>query len=143
MGAFLALLATLATVVIMPTTEPGIKIKDTQENSITLQAFQKNLHKTDLYARGYCNEKGKQHKLIVEEVRDFKFMPGLHDYKYECVSLNAEEAVMKTTSTEEVSTISAVEEVSEPEKIISSDCPSKTYIGQEQADGSWATVCKE
>ena len=41
MGGFLALVSVLITVVIMPTTEPGIRIKDVQENSVTLTAFQK------------------------------------------------------------------------------------------------------
>ena len=156
---FLALVSILATVVIMPTTEPGIRIKDIQENSITLTAFEKNFDKVELYARGFCNKKGKQHILNSEESRNYYIPPSLKIYKYDCSSQSAEEATMTSPSSEEVSASTAVEEVSEPseevsastaveevsepEKVISSECPSNIYVGQEQADGSWETVCKE
>ena len=140
---FLALVSVLATVVIMPTTEPGIRIKDIQENSITLTAFEKNFDRVELYARGFCNKKGKQHILNSEESRNYYIPPSLKIYKYDCLSQSAEEAAMTSPSSEEVSAETAVEEVSEPEKVISPDCPSDTYVGQEQADGSWETVCKE
>ena len=156
---FLALVSVLATVVIMPTTEPGIRIKDIQENSITLTAFEKNFDRVELYARGFCNKKGKQHILNSEESRNYYIPPSLKIYKYDCLSQSAEEAAMTSPSSEEVSAVTAVEEVSElseevsaetaveevsePEKVISSECPSNIYVGQEQADGSWETVCKE
>ena len=140
---FLALISVLATVVIMPTTEPGIRIKDTQDNSITLTAFEKNFERVELYARGFCNQKGMQHELKSKESMKLYFPSSLNVYKYDCVSQSAEEAVLATPSNEEVSEITAVEEVSEPEKVISSDCPSNTYVGEQQADGSWETVCKK
>ena len=140
---FLALVSVLATVVIMPTTEPGIRIKDIQENSITLTAFEKNFDRVELYARGFCNKKGKQHILNSEESRNYYIPPSLKIYKYDCLSQSAEEAAMTSPSSEEVSAVTAVEEVSEPEKVISSECPSNIYVGQKQADGSWETVCKE
>ncbi len=153
MGGFLVLMTVLVTVVIMPTTEPGIKIIDTQENSITLQAFNKNSDRAELYARGFCNKKGKQHKLNSEFSRSFKFPSGLNNYRYDCVSQSEEEATITPTTNEEVSEINTVEEdvseaniveeVSEPENVISSECPSNQYVGQKQADGSWETVCKE
>jgi hypothetical protein len=33
--------------------------------------------------------------------------------------------------------------LSASEEITSTECPSNVYIGQQQADGSWKTVCKE
>ena len=140
---FLAMVSVLATVVIMPTIEPGIKIKDIQENSITLTAFEKNFDKVELYARGFCNQKEKQHMLNSEESRNYYIPPSLKIYKYDCVPQSAEEASMTSPSSDETSAVTAVEEVSEPEKIVSSECPSNTYEGQEQDDGSWETVCKE
>ena len=140
---FLALVSVLVTVVIMPTTEPGIRIKDIQENSITLTAFEKNFDRVELYARGFCNKKGKQHILNSEESRNYYIPPSLKIYKYDCVSQSAEEAAMTSPSSEEVSAVTAVEEVSEPEEVISSDCPSNTYVGEQQADGSWETVCEK
>ena len=35
--------------------------------NITLTAFQKNFDRADLFARGFCNKKGKQHKLNIEK----------------------------------------------------------------------------
>ena len=142
MVGFLALLSVLVTVVIMPTTEPGIRIKDVQENSITLTAFEKNFDKVELYARGFCNKKGKQHTLNSEESRNYYIPPSLKIYQYDCVSQSAEEASMTSPSSDEASAVTTVEEVSEPEKVISSNCPSNTYVGELQADGSWETVCK-
>ena len=140
---FLALLSVLATVVIMPTTEPGIRIKDIQEDSITLVAFEKNFDKVELYARGFCNKQGSQHILNSEESRNYYIPSSLKIYKFDCVSQSAEEVAVTSPSSEEANTETAVEEVSEPEKVISSDCPSNTYVGEQQADGSWETVCKE
>ena len=144
MGGFLALVSVLVTVVIMPTTEPGIRIKDVQENSVTLTAFQKNFDRVELYASGFCNEKGMRHKLNSEESRSYYFPASLNIYKYDCLSQSAEEAVLDSSPSEEVSAVAIVEqEEPEAEEVISSDCPSKIYIGQEQPDGSWETVCKE
>ena len=80
---FLTLTAALFTVVIMPTTTP-IKIIDTQENSIKIQAFEKNFDKANLYAKSFCDEKGKIHKLNMQESRDYKILESLHDYKFDC-----------------------------------------------------------
>jgi hypothetical protein len=33
--------------------------------------------------------------------------------------------------------------LSASEETTSTECPSNVYIGQQQADGSWKTVCKE
>ena len=140
---FLALVSVLATVVIMPTTEPGIRIKDIQENSITLTAFEKNFDKVEIYASGFCNKKGKQHILNSEESRNYFIPSSLKIYKYDCLSQSAEEAATTSPSSEEVSAAATVEEVSESEKVISAECPSNIYVGQKQADGSWETVCKE
>jgi len=143
MGAFLALVTAIVMVVIVPTTDPGIKIKNTQENSITIQAFEKNSHRAELYAIGFCNKKGKEHKLNSEESRKFKFLDGLNNYKYDCVSQNTEATVTISSSNEEISAENTIEEISEPEKVVNNDCPSNTYESQEQADGSWETICKE
>ena len=80
---FLALTAALVTVVILPTTTP-FKIIDTQENSIKIQAFEKNFDKANLYAKSFCDEKGKIHKLNMQESRDYKILESLHDYKFDC-----------------------------------------------------------
>ena len=140
---FLALVSVLATVVIMPTTEPGIRIKDMQENSITLSAFEKNFDRADLFARGFCNNKGKQHKLNIEKSRNYYFPSSLNIYNFDCITQNPEEAVMIVPSNDEVSAVTPVEEEPESEKVASPECLSNIFIGQEQADGSWQTVCKE
>ena len=140
---FLALVSILATVVIMPTTEPGIRIKDIQENSITITAFEKNFDRADLFARGFCNNKGKQHKLNIEKSRNYYFPSSLNIYNFDCITQNPEEAVMNVPSNDEVSAVTPVEEEPESEKVASPECPSNIFIGQEQADGSWQTVCKE
>ena len=57
------------------------------------------------------------------------------------LTAEAEEArklIIQSSSTEAVSSESSATEGS-----ISSGCPSNTYIGQQQADGSWKTVCKK
>ena len=143
MGGFLVLVSVLVTVVIMPTIEPGIKIKDTQDNSITLTAFEKKFDRVDLYARGFCNQKGKEHKLNAEKSRKYYFPSSLNVYKYDCVLQSTEEAAMTSPSSEEVSAVATVEEVLEPEKDTNSECPSNIYEGQQQDDGSWETVCKD
>ena len=140
---FIAIFSSLIAFVVMPTNDPGIKVKDTQDNSITLTAFEKNFERVELYASGFCNQKGKQHELDSKESRKYYFPSSLNVYKYNCISQSAEEAVLTTPSSEEASAATAVEEVTEPEKVISSECPSNIYVGQEQADGSWETVCKE
>ncbi len=80
---FLALTVALVTVVILPTTTP-FKIIDTQENSIKIQAFEKNFDTVNLYAKSFCDEKGKIHKLNMQESRDYKILESLHDYKFDC-----------------------------------------------------------
>ncbi|PPR50930.1 MAG: hypothetical protein CFH15_00029 [Alphaproteobacteria bacterium MarineAlpha5_Bin5] len=80
---FLALAAVLVTVVVMPTTAP-FKIIDTQENAIKIQAFEKNFDKANLYAKSFCDEKGKIHKLNKQESRDYRIVKSLHDYKFDC-----------------------------------------------------------
>jgi len=83
MVGFLAASAVLMTVIVMPTTVP-FKIIDTQENSITIKAFERNFDKANLYAKSFCDEKGKVHKLNVSESRDYTIITHLHDYKYDC-----------------------------------------------------------
>ena len=80
---FIFLTGSLFMLVIMPTTTP-FKIIDTQENSITIQAFEKNYDKANLYAKSFCDEKGKIHKLNMQESRDYKILESLHDYKFDC-----------------------------------------------------------
>ena len=58
------MISALVVFVVMPTNDPGIKIKDTQDNSITLTAFEKNFDRADLFARGFCNKKGKQRGIL-------------------------------------------------------------------------------
>ena len=50
---------------------------------------------------------------------------------------------MIVPSSEVVGTVTPVEKEPESEKVASPECPSNTYVGEEQADGSWETVCKE
>ena len=50
---------------------------------------------------------------------------------------------MTVPSNDEVSAVTPVEEDPESENVTISECPSNTFVGEEQADGSWATVCKE
>ena len=133
----------LVAFVVMPTTDPGIKIKDTQDNSITLTAFENNFDRADLFARGFCNKKGKQHKLNIDKSRNYYFPTSLNIYNFDCITQNPEEAVKIVTSCDEVSAVTPVEEEPESDKVASSECASNTFIGQEQDDGSWETVCKE
>ena len=140
---FIAMVSALVAFVVMPTVDPGIKIKDTQDNSITLTAFENNFDRVDVFARGFCNKKGKQHKLNTEKSRNYYFPSSLHTYNFDCITQTAEEAVMIDPSSEEVSAVTPVEEEPESEKVTIPECPSNTYVGEEQADGSWETVCKE
>ncbi len=181
------MVSALVVFVAMPTNDPGIKIKDTQDNSITLTAFETNFDKADLFARGFCNNKGKQHKLNIEGSKKYIFPVGLNIYKYECLSHSTEKAVTDAPSSEEVTAeqeeavtpeVAPVEQVvitnysdeeqmqlaaeaeqarlvltnainesqsasSESKQVASSGCASNTFIGQEQVDGSWKTICKE
>jgi len=140
---FIAMFSALVAFVVMPTTDPGIKIKDTQDNSITLTAFENNFDRADLFARGFCNKKGKQHKLNIEKSRNYYFPTSLNIYNFDCITQNPEEAVMIVPSSDEVSAVTPVEAEPESEKVTSPECSSNIFIGQEEADGSWKTVCKE
>ena len=80
---FLATAIMMVTVVVMPTIAP-FKVLDTQEDSITLNAFEKNFDAANIYAKGYCGEKGKVHILNKSESRDYKILTTLHDYKFDC-----------------------------------------------------------
>ena len=137
------MVSALVAFVVMPTTDPGIKVKDTQDNSITLTAFEKNFDRADLFARGFCNKKGKQHKFNIEKSRNYYFPSSLNIYNFDCITQNPEETVMIVPSSEEVRAVTPVEEEPELKKVASPECPSNTFIGQKQADGSWKTVCKE
>ena len=81
---FLALIATFGSFVILPTTAP-FRIIESQEDSITLKAFDKNFEQADLYAKSYCDGKDKAHILNISESRDYKVMTTLHDYKFDCI----------------------------------------------------------
>ena len=140
---FIAMVSALVAFVVMPTNDPGIKVKDTQDNSITLTAFEKNFDRADLFARGFCNKKGKKHKHNIEKSRNYYFPSSLNIYNFDCITQNPEEAVMIVPSSDQVSAVTPVEEEPESEKIASPECSSNTFTGQEQADGSWETVCKE
>ena len=82
---FLAATTVLFTIVIMPTTVP-FKIIDTKEDSIKIKAFERNYEKANLYAKSFCDEKGKKHRLNKEESRDYMIMTNLHDYKFDCTN---------------------------------------------------------
>ena len=58
--------------------------------SITLTAFEKNFDRADLFARGYCNKKGKQHKLNTEKSRNYYFPSSLNIYNFDCITQNPE-----------------------------------------------------
>ena len=102
-----------------------------------------NFDKADLFARGFCNKKGKQHKFNIEKSRNYYFPSSLNIYNFDCITQNPEETVMIVPSSEEVGAVTPVEEEPESEKVASPECSSNTFIGQKQADGSWKTVCKE
>ena len=85
MMGFLVITAAMFIVAVLPTTTP-FKITDTQDNSITIQAFEKNFVKANLYAKSFCDEKGKIHKLNKQESRDYKIVESLHDYKFDCTN---------------------------------------------------------
>ena len=74
------------------------------------------------------------YKLNIEKSRNYYFPSSLHDYNFDCITQTAEEVVMIDSS---------VEEEPESEKVTIPECPSNTYVGEEQPDGSWETVCKE
>ena len=80
---FLATALTMVTIVVMPTIAP-FKVIETQEDSITLNAFEKNFDTVNIYAKGYCGEKGKIHVLNESESRNYKILATLHDYKFDC-----------------------------------------------------------
>ncbi len=80
---FLVLTSALVTLVVMPTITP-FKVIESQEDSITLSAFEKNYDAANIYAKGYCGEKGKTQILNASESRDYKIVTTLHDYKFDC-----------------------------------------------------------
>ena len=124
---FIAMVSALVAFVVMPTIDPGIKVKDTQDNSITLTAFEKNFDRADLFARGFCNKKGKQHKFNIEKSRNYYFPSSLNIYNFDCITQNPEETVMIVPSNDDVSAITPVEEEPESEKVASPECPSNTF----------------
>ena len=69
---FIAIFSALVAFVVMPTTDPGIKINDTQDNSITLTAFENNFDRVDVFARGFCNKKGKKILQLEQLINDQK-----------------------------------------------------------------------
>ena len=81
---FLAATTVLITIVVMPTTVP-FRVVDKQENSIKIKAFERNFDKAKLYAKSFCDEKGKKHKLNKEQSRDYMIVTNLHDYMFECI----------------------------------------------------------
>ena len=137
---FVALVSVLVTVVVMPTTTQ-FNVVDTQEDSITLKAFEKNLEYVELYANSYCNQTGKISQLNLSESKTYKIV-SLHEYKYDCIA--SIEQVSTSSNSEEQESIATVdtegdEEVSEE----NSTCSTNTYKLQEQDNGSWKTVCSE
>jgi|TARA_B100001996_G_C18178437_1_gene407260 hypothetical protein len=80
---FLVLTSALVTLVVMPTITP-FKVIESEEDSITLSAFEKNYDAANIYAKGYCGEKGKTQILNASESRDYKIVTTLHDYKFDC-----------------------------------------------------------
>ena len=83
MFAFLAMTTALVTLVVMPTLAP-FKVVESKEDSITLSAFEKNFDAANIYAKGYCGEKGKTQILNASESRDYKILTTLHEYKFDC-----------------------------------------------------------
>lgn len=147
MMGFVALVSVLVTVVVMPTTTQ-FNVVDTQENSITLKAFEKNLEYANLYASSYCNKKGKISQLNSAESKKYRVV-SVHDYKYDCIASIEQVSTSNNTDEQESSTAIESEEVQttvETEKAeevaeVESTCSSNTYKLQEQDDGSWKTVC--
>jgi len=80
---FLVLTSALVTLVVMPTITP-FKVLESKENSIILSAFEKNFDAANIYAKGYCGEKGKTQILNESESRDYKIVTTLHEYKFDC-----------------------------------------------------------
>ena len=80
---FLVLTSALVTLVVMPTITP-FKVIESKEDSITLSAFEKNYDAANIYAKGYCGEKGKTQILNASESRDYKIVTTLHHYKFDC-----------------------------------------------------------
>ena len=187
MASFLILTTIIFTAAIFPSAEQGFIVNDTQDSAITLTAFEKNFDKVGMFAKIFCDEKGKQHKLNIEGSKKYIFPVGLNIYKYECLSHSTEKAVTDAPSSKEVTAeqeeavtpeVAPVEQVvitnysdeeqmqlaaeaeqarlvltnainesqsasSESKQVASSGCASNTFIGQEQVDGSWKTICKE
>ncbi len=83
MFAFLAMTTALVTLVVMPTLAP-FKVVELKDDSITLSAFEKNYDAANIYAKGYCGEKGKIQILNPSESRDYKIVTTLHEYKFDC-----------------------------------------------------------
>tara|TARA_Y100000588_G_C13461770_1_gene588689 strand:+ start:268 stop:528 length:261 start_codon:yes stop_codon:yes gene_type:complete len=82
---FLAATTVLITLVVMPTTVP-FRIIDTQEDSIKIKAFERNYEQASIYAKSFCDEKGKKYRLNNEESRDYMIVTNLHDYKFDCTN---------------------------------------------------------
>tara|TARA_B100001250_G_scaffold98658_1_gene82802 strand:- start:863 stop:1117 length:255 start_codon:yes stop_codon:yes gene_type:complete len=83
MFAFLAMTTALVTLVVMPTLTP-FKVVELKDDSIILSAFEKNYDAANIYAKGYCGEKGKIQILNLSESRDYKIVTTLHEYKFDC-----------------------------------------------------------
>ena len=81
---FLAATTVLITLVVMPTTVP-FRVVDKQEDSIKIKAFERNFDEANLYAKSFCDEKGKKHKLNSEGSRDYMIVTNLHDYMFDCI----------------------------------------------------------
>ena len=82
---FLAATTVLMTLVVMPTIVP-FRVIDKQEDSIKIKAFERNFDEANLYAKSFCDEKGKIHKLNKQESRDYKILESLHDYTFDCTN---------------------------------------------------------
>jgi len=102
MASFLILTTIILTAAIFPATDKGFIVNDIQDSAITLTAFEKNFDKVGMFAKSFCDEKGKQHKLNIEGSKKYFFPVSLNIYKYECLSQSTEKAVIDAPSSEEV-----------------------------------------
>ena len=125
----------MTTVFVLPTTEPGFKINEMQDNYIILSSFEKNLDKVDMTARGFCEQKEKRHQLNIEESRKYHFPTTVNVYRYDCVTSTLNETSNKEEANQEIA-----EAAIEQEEDIIPECLSNIFIGQEQQDGSWKTI---
>ena len=76
---------------------------------------------------GNCAKCQRNLTLAIKRARHMALIPYASNHLYDTSLISLEKAK---------------EEVAEPEKVINSNCPSNTYVGELQADGSWETVCK-